>query len=590
MTFAGEHKASTGRAALLRIAIGFAAGLAVWLLKEAADQKVWPATQGPVFGVLAAVTLGTPFVLLGGLADMRRRALLTWTAVVAAVLAFLGAYDFWRRSGETVGQWLSPETMLMTAGALFVAHNLVEASDDDDRLIARYPTYFDLAWKHGVQLAASAAFVGVFWIVMNLGAALFHLIGIEFLKELIEKDWFVIPASGAMFAAAVQLTDVRHTLIRGIRTVALTLLAWLMPVLVALAAAFLASLPFTGLDPLWKTRSAAVILLGAGAILVLLINAAYQDGAADDPPPAVLQWAARLGGLLLVPLVALGAYALCLRIGQYGLTPERILAESVATVGAVYAVGYAAAAVLPGLWMKLIELTNVAAAFLAIALLLALNSPLADPARLSVDDQMTRIEAGKVAADKVDYGFLRFQGERWGKAALDKLEKKGGVFAAKVKAARTWKDEWSARARAELDAADIAWPVDRPPPAELLEAIRRDDRPPQCPSARPCQGGYLDLTGDGVDEVIVADRWMAAAYRLEAGTWKRVGMFAGGPCVDKARALKDGRAEARPSAWRDLVIDGRFFRFSPQGEGCSSPSPGEPAEAPPLEVRIVESR
>ncbi|MFZ5669150.1 MAG: DUF4153 domain-containing protein [Pseudomonadota bacterium] len=583
MAFGGEHKGSTGRTAALRVAIGFLAGLAIWLLKEAADQKVWPATQGPVFGLLAAVALGTPFVLLGGLADMRRRPLLAWTGAVTATLAFLGAYDFWRRGTGTGALWLSPEMMLMTAAALFVAHNLVEAADDDSRPIARYPTYFDLAWKHGVQLAASAAFVGVFWLVMNLGAELFRLIGIDFLRRLIEKDWFVIPASGAMFAAAVQLTDVRHTLIRGIRTVALTLLAWLMPVLVALAAAFLASLPFTGLEPLWKTRSAAAILLGAGAILVLLVNAAYQDGAADDPPPAVLRWAARLGGLLLLPLVALGAYALCLRIGQYGLTPERIIAASVATVGAVYAVGYAAAAVVPGLWMKLLELTNVVAAFVAVALLLALNSPVADPARLSVADQMARIEAGKVAADRVDYVFLRFEGERWGMAALKTLKSKGGEIgkrAGDVLAMKARPSPAGGRGRSEMiEAEAVAWATGSAPPPGFVGGKwpRQAISSFRCQPKNPCTGLTRDLNGDGRLEVLLMSQGETELFEQAGETgWRVAGQYRTAWCSGVEKAFKEGKVVTKPPAWPDLELAGRRVTLDATRTNCDGDRPARP--------------
>ena len=47
----------------------------------------------------------------------------------------------------------------------------------------------------------------------------------------------------------------------------------------ALAIGFLASLVFTGLEPLWRTRSAAALLLVSAAALVVLINTAYREGA-----------------------------------------------------------------------------------------------------------------------------------------------------------------------------------------------------------------------------------------------------------------------------------------------------------------------
>lgn len=589
MAYGVEDRAISPAIGWTRIATGLVQGVLLWALTEAADNKIWPATNGPLFGALAAVVLFTPFVVLAGIAEMRRRNVAIWAVAVAVVMALLGLHDVTRRAASDIVEWLTPEMMVFTAAGLFIGHHLLEAGDLDDRLIARYPTYFDLAWKHGVQLAMSVGFVGVFWLVLMLGGALFKLIGIDFVEELIRKSWFAVPATTTMFAAAVQLTDVRYSLIRGVRTVALTLLSWLSPVLVFLAAAFMASLPFTGLEVLWNTKSAAAILLSASAIMVILINAAYQDGVPDTPTPLVLRWAARIGGLLLIPLVGVAAYALCLRIGQYGLTPDRIIAAACVVAGAFYAVGYGVAAVLPGMWMKALEVTNVVTAFVVLGLLLALFSPLADPARLSVNDQMARIAAGKVTADKIDYKFLRFHGEKYGKAALDRLAKKGGVYAAKVKEARAWSNEWSIESRAPREPnvgyrADpktlaMAWPAGKALSAAFLDRgwLFNDARGMGCTVESPCPAAVIDLNGDGADEVLVIGKDRAVVLAKAPGAdWSSVFQTGLDKCPGLADALKAGRVEIKPSEWRDLVIGGRRMSMNVGRNDCDPVEPSEP--------------
>src|SRR5690606_3403235 len=145
----------------------------------------------------------------------------------------------------------------------------------------------------------SLGFTGVFWIILFLGAALFRVIGLTFLEDLIRHDWFWIPVTCVVFALAVHLTDVRDGLIRGVRLVALMLLSWLLPVMTVLAFGFLAALPFTGLDGLWRTGSATALVLAATGALILLINAAYQDGEAENLPPLSLRWAVRIAAVLL---------------------------------------------------------------------------------------------------------------------------------------------------------------------------------------------------------------------------------------------------------------------------------------------------
>ncbi|EHN76789.1 hypothetical protein SMCF_3695, partial [Streptomyces coelicoflavus ZG0656] len=62
-----------------------------------------------------------------------------------------------------------------------------------------------------------------------------------------------------------------------------------------------------------------------------------------------------------------------------------------------------------------------AAGVLAVAAVLALFSPLLDPARLSVADQVARLERGAVKPQDFDFDFLRFDSGKAGLAALDRL-------------------------------------------------------------------------------------------------------------------------------------------------------------------------
>jgi hypothetical protein len=87
------------------------------------------------------------------------------------------------------------------------------------------------------------------------------------------------------------------------------------------------------------------VLASAGALIVL-INTAYQDGRADNLPPLVLR--SRCGRRRLADtLIVLAFWGLALRIGQYGLTPDRIIASACALIGAAYAAGYGFGALQP---------------------------------------------------------------------------------------------------------------------------------------------------------------------------------------------------------------------------------------------------
>ena len=86
-------------------------------------------------------------------------------------------------------------------------------------------------------------------------ARLFALIDIDEFTRLLEQPWLIIPTITAAFSLAVHVTDVRVELLRGIRTLGLTLLSWLLPPMTVVAGGFLAALAFTGLQPLWAASS-----------------------------------------------------------------------------------------------------------------------------------------------------------------------------------------------------------------------------------------------------------------------------------------------------------------------------------------------
>ncbi|MBO9557179.1 MAG: DUF4153 domain-containing protein [Caulobacter sp.] len=586
------------RATIARLATGLAQGLLLYGLFKAGEAKVWPATQRELYAALWMVVLFAPFVVLAGVSAMRLRSLAIWKAAAVLVVAGLAAYGVWSADADARGvDALKPQTFFAIAALLFIGHHLVQPADMERRRIARFPTYFDVTWKHGVQGVLSAGFTGAFWLLLFLASALFKLIGIDAIETLIRQEWFAFPATAVMFAAAVQLTDVRAALVRGVRTVALTLLAWLLPLMALIAAAFLLTLPFTGLEPLWKTKSATAILLVADAFLILLTNAAYQDG--TEKTAVVLKWAARLAGVLLVPITALAAYGLSLRIGQYGLSPDRIIAAACVLVAAGYAVGYTIAAVRPGAWMKPLETTNIAMAFLVIAVLLALFTPLADPRRLSVQDQVKRLESGKVKAEAFDFVALRFDDGRYGREALAKLKASPNpVVRAKVAEVMKYKARWEVEyvPPVETKSDNTAWNAGQlkgvivyPKGSVLPDSFQRQYlkpgamRIPFCEPGDRCVALLKDVDGAGEPEVLITgeggDDNRVVVYRLRPvqKDWEEYGYFVLPSCkgTSASEIFASGDLKGVPAYINDLEIRGRRFHLSLEQTNCGWYEPGQ---------------
>lgn len=557
----------------IRLATGLVQGLALYLLYLAGDSHVWPETQPVWFGALALAAGYVPVVVLAAAGRIKPLALILWAAVATGVLALLGAHDVARQVLESYAQppFLSFPVLAFGAAALFIAHHLIVPAVRERRWVVDYPDYFDIAWKAGVQLALSLGFTGAFWVLLHLGAALFKMIGLSFLRDLLGEAWFAIPVTALVFATAVQLTDVRDGLIRGVRTVALMLLSWLLLVITVLVGGFLLALPFTGLDGLWETRSATALVLSAAAALIVLINTAYQDGRPDNLPPVVLRHGVRVGSVLIAPLVVLALWGLGLRIGQHGLTPDRIIAAACTLVGAIYAAGYLIGAIKPGGWMKPLERTNVVAAVLSVLVILALFSPLADPARLSVEDQVGRLARGTVSARDFDYDFLKFESGKAGIAALDVLTKSPDPETARLARAAKARTYPAGTTNAEQDER-IAGVRIHPAPGQTVPTTfmakldGQNDLVYLCTDERPCTARRLDLNGDGHEDLLVASSRFISAYGPdEAGQWRRLARYAVN-CVTDAERLDAEVAKGvatAPAALPDLIVGGVRLQAQP---------------------------
>ncbi len=540
-----------------RAAIGLAQGGILYWLSEAFEQHSWPYGVPWLLHGLTLMVLLAPFALLGGLGALSRRTLAIWAIASAVLLFALGAYDGWRGVGLD-REALQMPLILAAAVAMFIAHHLICGGDAEQRWIASYPLYFDIAWRHAIQLALSALFVGVFWIILQLGAQLFQIIGIDWVRDTIAKRWFFIPATTTMIALAIHITDANSGMVRGARTLLLTLLSWLLPLAAALAIAFLAALIATGLAPLWAAPSAASLLLSAAAGALILINAAYKSGDEADEPGLVLRWATRAAIAALAAFIALAVYALWQRIAQYGLTPPRIWAAAAALIAGAYTIGYVIAAVTPGPWMKRLQTTNSCAAYGVIGLFLCLFSPIADPARLAVADQMARLRAGAMAADKLDLIFLQFESGRFGRDAIASLSN-DPRFSAGIARVRQFTNKYTARVlneptRVMVYPQGAALPADFPP-IDSLEEVR------ECRIG--CDAYLVNLDADTDNEVIFSRFDGGVVFDRDThGAWRAIGTI-DRLCAGDLTALRQGRYVLETPRAPMLSINGSYFPVRP---------------------------
>jgi hypothetical protein len=571
----------------MRLTLGLLQGALLYGLYHADKHQLWPATTDSLFFTpLLMVFTILPILMISGLGHLPLKTWLRWMLAAALIAASLGVYDVWRSlgtsdwrySGNNHAPYPSPLFGLFSVIGFYIAHALILAAATDQKRIASYPSYFDNAWKLLIQILFSGLFVGAFWLVLWLGSALFSLIGLHFLRDLIQTVSFALPVTVFAFACAMHLTDVRPAIVRGIRNLLLVLLSWILPVTVLIVGGFLLSLPFTGLAQLWATKHATTLLLSAAAALIILINTAFQNGAVAHDVARALRLSARVASFLLAPLVAIAIYALGLRVGDYGWTTDRLIAASCLLVASSYALGYAWAASRRTGWLTAVAPVNIVTAFGLLGLLLALFSPLLDPARLSVASQVARLHSGQQSASQFDFDYLLRQGQRYGVAALKQLQTSAtGKEAALVQSRATQaldkklsQDQApTAPTRPDLLANLTPWPQGQTLPDSFMAQDWRQFkdpwRLPSCLKSRTarCDVYLIDFEGDTQPELLLVDHQPASGQAVlftqkPGASWQVTATLAGhlATCAAVREKLQHGDYQLVTPRRKELEIAG----------------------------------
>jgi hypothetical protein len=578
-----------------RLATGLLVGLAIaQLVPDGAQTPRAPddPIDAEAWRRIIAMALGlTAFVVWAGAGAMRAGVLAAWSAVAFLIVFGVGVHD--ERFLDGFPGPIDNGGWFLIFPFLFIAHELLSSGDQARRVIAPWSTYFEEAWKRGVQLGLAIGFTLAFWAILWMGAALLGFIGFDWLKELLRNRHFALPATGLAFGAAVHLADVQTGILSSVRGLILGVLSWLLPVITLIGTIFAISLAFSGLKPLWDTKAATATLLSGCVGFVLLINAAYQEGDQERPVNAVLRWCVRIAGFLCFVFAVLAAWSLGLRIGQHGLTPERVLAGLAVLIALAYGIGYAVVACLPGRWMARIEPVNVTLAFVKVGLFAAIMSPLASPARLSVEDQLGRLERGVLTADTFDWWLLVQDTGRYGRVALKELSE-SPVPAVAAKAAAGLKGELGERPlpapepvddprpRPDLSKLEVVAPKGATPPASFLsndfrastggplpDCLRVEDK-----RAPDCALALIDLNGDGKPEVLVLQGTTLSLLAERDGRWGGdLGYAELGEAG--AAAFRRGEVASAPAAWRDVLVGGRRV-VAPNFPDSIGPSPAPP--------------
>lgn len=402
-------------------AVGAVGGLIVHLLTDRAGNygtplPVWK-QAATAFTVIATIS----FLLT---VELRRW---TWSIAFAlgwgAVIALVGWFTAQYNQVPEIFEFPFLSGIL----AVLIAAPLFQTVRDEGAWRFPYARLHRHAWTDAVIGAASLAFTGITFLLAWLIATLFDVIGIEAIKELLQEEWFGWMLAGFAFGAALGLLRERDALVATLQKLVMVVLAVLAPVLAVALAAFLLSLPFTGLEGLWESDIPATpMLLLAAAGAILLVNAVIGDGRDERGASIWLRRAALVLLICILPLAILAALSMGERISQYGWTPERIWGAVAVTIAIAY--GFAA-------WWAVYKgrkdfdnplrplQTSLAIGLCGLALFLAL--PILDFGAISARSQLARLESGQVKAEEFDWTAMAFDFGPEGRERLAEIAQSG---------------------------------------------------------------------------------------------------------------------------------------------------------------------
>ena len=574
-------------------------GWALYGLHLALKEHHWPATQPTWLSALYALAVFIP-VTFELLAEHAR---LTALWVLAAVMAAAYFYFGWHHGGvfSTAGpNPIQSGDEYFSLGCLLTLLWLMALPFAQSRLATgrwaiRYESLFTNAWRNKLMLAEALLFTGLFWLLLFLWQALFHLLGIDYFRELFEEPVFIYPVTSLTFGCAMHLIGSIDRLTSVVLEQILSVLKWLGLLAGVILALFtialvlkLPGLVFTG-----KKALSATWLLWLTAVVVLLLNAAFRDGSVAQPYPKSVGLFLRAIVPLTVIVSLTALYALTMRSSHYGLTVGRVWGLVVAGAALAYSVGYSLAALGKGAWLGGMARVNVLVALALIAVIAAALTPVLSPYRLAADSQFRIVRDKGLAALSQDgsnqnlFGrnnalqYLRFDSGRYGVARLRELAAlQAGPDAESVNRLAKQLLEQKTRGISPPNTDNAAvlaklhvYPEGRSLDSDLKATLQADVIKPengfafQQLSEDGVVGIYVALSVEGADNFVFLSLNHGLVYENRAGHWVLVGdvhpnSFALLQKLNLVDELGKGHVSAAAPAWKELSIGGRTFRVT----------------------------
>lgn len=524
-----------------------------------------------VYGVPATVAFSS--VLLFSVISFKQKRLWGWLALVFIATLGMSGWLKWQTDG--MNPWRA-EKALWDFGCylLLMAMLLLPWIQQSLRIrndSSRYRYFYQSVWHNVLILLVIFLANGLTWLVLLLWSELFKLVGITFsIRSFCNRLVYLshvrsgYRAGGDPRANTVTFnrlySKVVHVNRHGVAAVSIIA----NPDVYHHPAVYG---PERDFSPHLRRR----VAVNAG-LLQLILMAIVRD-----PQKASLPWTGPLRcliktALLVAPLyVFVAAWALWLRVAQYGWTVDRLQGALAVLVLLVWSLGYFVSIV----WrngqnpLVLQGKVNLAVSLLVLVILVLLNSPVLDSMRISVNSHMARYQSGKNTPDQVTIYMLEQSG-RYGRAALESLKSNAEYMKDPIRARDLLMaldgEQHLQKVVSEKSLAEnvlIAPGSGKPDAAFWSALIKERYNVMTCIEKDACVLVEQDLNSDGRAERILFafddERYIVYGFDPDKKEWQELTMSLLPRDITKEKLLtaaKDGKLGTKPKAWRDLVVDG----------------------------------
>lgn len=399
--------------------------IALTLLYSSIENNVWPATSPTWLVSLITFSMSFPLLMLMTVNKNNIKTSLLLILPFSLLLSLLGAYAGFQQEPQEYVSNSNLISVFIFTSLIAGFKGLMYIQQFGSSENVSYSRLFKLSWRNFIIFGECWLFVLIFWGILNLGAALFDILDINFFSELLRDEWFWIPTLTLAFAFASIIFRKLLNIEDNIAFLLQTLIKFLLPVLSVISLGFLATLPFTGLNKLWETGSGSLLVMWLQVLTLFFVNTVYKDDSSVRPYHMLLHRLVFISVALLPVYSVISAYGIYLRVEQHGLTVDRCWGILIWFLLACFSFSYLVGIITKrDNWLEPLSKINIVMGWVVLVSMLAVNSPLLNFQSLSTNSQIARLDADKVTIEKFDYYYFEYSLGRQGYLAMQLLKQK----------------------------------------------------------------------------------------------------------------------------------------------------------------------